>query len=35
MEIGKGSYGTVVLATHLISGKSVAIKKVEDVFTYA
>lgn len=31
-EIGKGSYGEVVLAVHLPTGKEVAIKKVIDIF---
>jgi len=32
-EIGQGSYGTVVHAKHLPTGKSVAIKKLENVFS--
>lgn len=33
-EIGKGSYGIVVLAIHNLTGKQVAIKKLEDIFLY-
>lgn len=33
-EIGKGSYGVVVLAKHLPTGKMVAIKKLNEVFVY-
>lgn len=32
-EIGQGSYGTVVKAKHLPTGKYVAIKKVSNVFS--
>ena len=31
-EIGRGSYGTVVRAKHKLSGKTVAIKKLSNVF---
>ncbi len=33
-EIGSGSYGDVVLAIHNTTGKRVAIKKMDDLFTY-
>ena len=33
-QVGKGSYGTVVLANHLPTGKKVAIKKLEEIFLY-
>ena len=33
-EIGSGSYGDVVLAIHRASGKRVAIKKIDELFTY-
>lgn len=33
-QVGKGSYGTVVLANHLPTGKKVAIKKLEEIFIY-
>ena len=33
-QIGKGSYGTVVLAKHLPTSKMVAIKKLDEVFLY-
>ena len=33
-EIGSGSYGDVVLAIHKLTGKRVAIKKVDQLFTY-
>lgn len=33
-EIGAGSYGEVVLAIHNPTGKRVAIKKIDDLFTY-
>lgn len=33
-EIGSGSYGDVVLAIHNATGKRVAIKKMEELFTY-
>lgn len=31
-EVGAGSYGTVVRAKHIPTGKTVAIKKVKNVF---
>lgn len=31
-ELGVGSYGTVVQALHLPTGKAVAIKKLDDIF---
>ena len=31
-EVGKGSYGHVVLARHISTGRNVAIKKVSNVF---
>ena len=31
-EMGQGSYGTVVLAKHIPTGKNVAIKKVSNIF---
>ena len=33
-EIGSGSYGDVVLAIHKLTGKRVAIKKIDQLFTY-
>lgn len=33
-EIGSGSFGDVVLAIHRVSGKRVAIKKIDELFTY-
>jgi serine/threonine protein kinase len=33
-EIGSGSYGDVVLAIHNSTGKRVAIKKIDELFTY-
>lgn len=33
-EIGSGSYGDVVLAIHRVTNKRVAIKKIDDLFTY-
>lgn len=33
-EIGFGSYGEVVLAIHRPTGKRVAIKKINELFTY-
>ena len=33
-EIGSGSFGDVVLAVHRVTGKRVAIKKIEELFTY-
>lgn len=33
-EIGSGSYGDVVLAIHRDTGRRVAIKKIDELFTY-
>lgn len=33
-QLGKGSYGTVVLAQHAPSGKMVAIKKLSEIFVH-
>jgi len=33
-EIGSGSFGDVVLAVHRVTGKRVAIKKIDELFTY-
>ena len=33
-EIGSGSFGDVVLAIHRVTGKRVAIKKIDELFTY-
>lgn len=33
-EIGSGSYGEVVLAIHIATQKRVAIKKIDELFTY-
>lgn len=33
-EIGSGSYGDVVLAIHRVTNKRVAIKKIDELFTY-
>ena len=32
--IGKGSYGTVVLAKHIPTGKMVAVKKLDEIFVF-
>ena len=33
-EIGSGSFGDVVLAVHRATDKRVAIKKIDELFTY-
>ena len=33
-EIGSGSFGDVVLAVHRVTNKRVAIKKIDELFTY-